>query len=264
MSDDQRIIRDIPYNETELRLALEGPPAGATINGPPPMAFRKGIGMPAALYLNEFGSHLWHVFGEPPYHVGSSLFEGKEWRDVDVRTILWDAEFDKWFPGMVDGRTHSDGKWVALCMAFSELGRRMTGLPIDFQIQRQTQANKAYKDQPRSSLGAVDLRMEKPKAPPAPPVSPAVPRPQNNDVCECSHVFGVHSPHTNGCMVYQCKCTKFVHAAPAPVLERSFLPMTSSPGVCDCGHLSPDHDASGRCHAPDCKCAHWNMHRPNS
>lgn len=38
----------------------------------------------------------------------------------------------------------------------------MTGLPIDFQIQQMTYANEHNRDEPRSALGAVDLRVVKP------------------------------------------------------------------------------------------------------
>lgn len=55
-------------------------------------------------------------------------------------------------------RGPNNGKWVALCMAFSALGKEMTGLPIDFQIQRRTDANKKYPKQPRFALGCVWLR----------------------------------------------------------------------------------------------------------
>jgi hypothetical protein len=114
-----------------------------------------GVGMPAILLLEEFGSQVWNAFGEPPFLVGSAL-AGKQWRDVDVRLILDDGEYEAL--GLGDPRrTHVNGKWVALCLAFSALGRQMTGLPIDFQIQQQTYANKTY-DGPRSSLGMVQLR----------------------------------------------------------------------------------------------------------
>lgn len=114
-----------------------------------------GVGMPAMLMLEEFGSQVWHAFGEPPYLVGSAL-EGKQWRDVDVRLILDDDVYEAM--GLGDPRrTHVNGKWVALCMAFSVLGRHMTGLPIDFQIQQETTANALYSG-PRSSLGMVQLR----------------------------------------------------------------------------------------------------------
>ena len=114
--------------------------------------------MPQMLYLNEFGSQVWAAFGTPPYHVGSSL-HGKKWRDVDVRLMLDDEKYDAMF-GAPHVNEHSCDKWVALCMAFSELGRKMTGLPIDFQIQRSTQANAKYPCT-RSALGITPLRVSR-------------------------------------------------------------------------------------------------------
>jgi hypothetical protein len=116
--------------------------------------------MPAMLKLDEFGSQVWHVFGGPPYHVGSSV-EGKGWRDVDVRVILMDDEWEAW--GLGDP-TNPNAKWVALCWAFAEMGKAMTGLPIDFQIQQATEANRRFptKGHPRSALGCVDLRRARP------------------------------------------------------------------------------------------------------
>lgn len=117
-----------------------------------------GVGMPGHLLLHEFGSQVWHAFGSPPYHVGSSLLS-KTWRDVDVRMILSDDDYAVWELGN-PRYPHKNGKWVALCLAFSALGKQMTGLPIDFQIQQQSLANLAY-DQPRSALGVVALRYAK-------------------------------------------------------------------------------------------------------
>lgn len=115
-----------------------------------------GVGMPAMLHLEQFGSHVWAAFGSPPYLVGSAL-RGKKWRDVDVRLILEDAEYERL--GLGDPRyTHRNEKWVSLVLAYSALAQSMTGLPVDFQIQQQTHANKLY-DGPRSALGMVPLRM---------------------------------------------------------------------------------------------------------
>lgn len=117
---------------------------------------RNRVGMPASLWLHEFGSQVWAAFGEPPYLVGSALVGEREPHDVDVRLILSDEEYEAL--GLGDPRRpHSNAKWVSLVLAYSALGRQMTGLPIDFQIQRRTEANK---DQgPRSALGLVPLRM---------------------------------------------------------------------------------------------------------
>lgn len=117
-----------------------------------------GIGMPHSLWLNEFGSQVWSAFDEIPYHVGSSLF-GKQWRDVDVRVMLDDEAYKS--IGFGDPKhPHQNLKWVSLCLAFSELGKRMTGLPIDFQIQQTTLANEQYRG-PRSALGITGLRIKK-------------------------------------------------------------------------------------------------------
>jgi hypothetical protein len=112
------------------------------------------VGSPAYYYLQQFGSHVWDVFGEPPYQVGSSV-ESKKWRDVDVVAILSDEDWEKWDLG--DLPTQPNAKCITLCMAFSELGKRMTGLPIDFKIQQFTDANKRFKGR-RNALGMVGLR----------------------------------------------------------------------------------------------------------
>jgi hypothetical protein len=121
-----------------------------------------GVGMPANLLLHEFGSHLWFAFDEVLYHVGSSLTK-KMWRDVDVRIMLDDEKYKAMGFGDPE-HPHDNGRWVAYCLAFSELGKRMTGLPIDFQIQQTSHANKLYTSKDghlRSALGMVPLRMAK-------------------------------------------------------------------------------------------------------
>jgi len=115
-----------------------------------------GVGMPATLLLDEFGYQVHAAFGDYPYHVGSSVL-GKTWRDVDVRLILEDAEYERM--GLGDPKyPHHNKKWVSLTLAFSALGKSMTGLPIDFQIQQQTDANENYSQKDgcvRSALGCV-------------------------------------------------------------------------------------------------------------
>ena len=102
-----------------------------------------GVGMPAALYLCQFGQWIYDAFGETAFHCGSSA-ESKTWRDVDVRVMFDDEVFDAMFPGYT-GAHQSDPKWALICAAISELGRKMTGLPVDFQIQRASDANERYK-----------------------------------------------------------------------------------------------------------------------
>jgi hypothetical protein len=111
---------------------------------------RIGTGAPATMRLEGFGQYLADAFGHIPYHVGSST-RGKQWRDVDVRLILPDDHFDALFPGYE--RAHElDALWSLLCNAISELGKQMTHLPVDFQIQRQTEANEKFGGQIRQPL----------------------------------------------------------------------------------------------------------------
>src|SRR5262245_42795651 len=96
-----------------------------------------GVGMPAAIKLQQFSCVVEEFFGEVAYQVGSSLKcqmgLAERWRDVDVRLILPDEDFDAMFGKLTRPRC-LNLKWNAACLAFAALGRDMTGLPIDFQI----------------------------------------------------------------------------------------------------------------------------------
>lgn len=82
--------------------------------------------------------------GLQSYHVGSSITR-PDWRDVDVRCIMDDDEFDALFLG-------ARSRLKFLNVAISEwLGAR-TGLPVDFQFQRMTEANAEFNG-PRSAIG---------------------------------------------------------------------------------------------------------------
>lgn len=105
--------------------------------------------MPAGIWLTKFGVIVRDYFGHVPYQVGSSL-DRKDWRDVDVRLILPDDEFAERF-GDIFRSSETDPKLGAITLAFAALGKQMTGLPIDFQIQPQSHANKLYPG-PRSAL----------------------------------------------------------------------------------------------------------------
>lgn len=96
--------------------------------------------MPQGIWLNKFGIIIRDYFGHVPYHVGSSL-KSKDWRDVDVRLILPDGEFEARF-GQI--QNYNNPKLAAITLAFCALGKEMTGLPIDFQIQPQSHANEKY------------------------------------------------------------------------------------------------------------------------
>ncbi len=92
-----------------------------------------GVGMPAWMHLHLFATIVIDAFGYAPFLMGSAAV-GKDWRDVDVRVIVPDDWFAEQF-GTVDSAHPGGERWTAMCMAFSALGTKMTGLPIDFQIQ---------------------------------------------------------------------------------------------------------------------------------
>lgn len=108
--------------------------------------------MPAGIWLTKFGTIVADYFGDVAYHVGSSL-ERKDWRDVDVRVILPDGEFEQMFGRNQSAETNR--KLAAITLAFAALGKQMTGLPIDFQVQTASHANSRYPGR-RSALIEVD------------------------------------------------------------------------------------------------------------
>lgn len=77
-----------------------------------------------------------------PYLVGS-VMERPDFRDVDVRVILDDEEYD----------ATPEAVWTLLGFLASRHLAAVTGLPVDFQIQRRTDANAAYGNRPRNPLG---------------------------------------------------------------------------------------------------------------
>lgn len=96
--------------------------------------------MPADILLKEFGEYVRAAFGEMAYHVGSSLRTKDGWRDVDVRVLLSDEEYEQQGFGDPERPQHN-AKWVATTLAWSAFGRALTGLPIDFQVQQRSWAN---------------------------------------------------------------------------------------------------------------------------
>lgn len=96
--------------------------------------------------LNEACKVITEAFGSMPMLVGS-VMEDPEYRDVDLRTILDDEEFDAIF---------GDRQffWALFCMAVSSHLRSVTGLPVDYQVQRMTEANAKYGGGVRNPFGA--------------------------------------------------------------------------------------------------------------
>ena len=82
------------------------------------------------------------------YLVGSSL-ERRDFRDVDVRFIMSDEAYDRLFR---DAGGWLNPLWSLLCVTLSQWLSQQSGLPVDFQFQRQTQANAKHPGM-RSPLG---------------------------------------------------------------------------------------------------------------
>lgn len=125
----------------------EEPPAPPA---PAPTSKRKVSHLSTAQFasLNNACKPIKEMFGHCPYLVGSST-ERADYRDVDVRSIIPDDEWDALFKDR-------DRFWALFCWAVSEMLSRMTGLPVDYQCQRMTEANAKFGDlgaHPRNPLG---------------------------------------------------------------------------------------------------------------
>lgn len=87
---------------------------------------------------------VYDAFGSPPYLVGSVLTR-PDFRDIDLRLILPDADVDRLCSigtNMAD-RTLGSAVRLLLNIAISDLIAKAANLswPIDFQIQSMTEAN---------------------------------------------------------------------------------------------------------------------------
>lgn len=97
--------------------------------------------------LNAIGSILNKAFIVGVFQVGSSL-ERPNYRDVDLRCIMYDKDFEAMFFDM--GKLN-DLRLKLLNAAMSEWASTRTGLPIDFQFQSITEANEKYGGLPRNA-----------------------------------------------------------------------------------------------------------------
>ncbi len=155
---------------SDSTIRKEGRPKRKTVN--------IGTGSPACLLLDQWGHLVELALGETPYQVGSSIV-GKKWRDVDVRVIMDDEQFDSLFgkaphPSMTPF-------WNALCTAFSLWGQSFTGLPIDFQIQRRSRVTQSDWDKARSPLGVATFGVINRERPPWNRWHKEETEPRNND-----------------------------------------------------------------------------------
>ena len=114
------------------------------------------LSMACSLLVEAYGPHV--------YLVGSSL-ERRDYRDVDVRCILDDDDFDRHFPGAMSAANPSlHALWSITCAAISLWLSQQSGLPIDFQIQRRTEINKQAGNTQRHPLGLFVRSTEVPDA----------------------------------------------------------------------------------------------------
>lgn len=103
------------------------------------------IGAPAIFELKLACQQLDEAFDSfGIYHVGSSL-DRPDWRDVDVRMIMNDADFEVMFPGVLEHvYWEFNPRWLIMTGSISAWLSERTGLPIDFQFQPQSYANKKF------------------------------------------------------------------------------------------------------------------------
>jgi hypothetical protein len=85
-----------------------------------------------------------------PYLVGTATERGP-FRDVDVRLIMEDEAFDKMAEGIGMAAI-----WF-LGLGLGQYLASLTGLPIDFQFQRATEANAIHGEKMRNPLGLRHL-----------------------------------------------------------------------------------------------------------
>jgi hypothetical protein len=81
------------------------------------------------------------AFGDFGCYLVGSATERRNYRDVDVRFIMADAVYDRMFKPDQAGHGYVNSLWSLLCQTISLWLSQQSGLPIDFQIQRQTEAN---------------------------------------------------------------------------------------------------------------------------
>jgi hypothetical protein len=101
------------------------------------------VGAPAIFALEQACQHICDAFGGYGCYIVGSALERPNWRDVDVRYIMSDAQFEEVFPGAMPC-WEQDARWLLLTVSISQWLSKQTGLPVDFQFQPQTHANERH------------------------------------------------------------------------------------------------------------------------
>jgi hypothetical protein len=111
------------------------------------------VGSPAFFHLNHAVLIIKYAFDATPYLVGSSV-TNRNWRDIDIRVMLDDDQYDRLFPNAPrNPRLHP--LWSLMCATVSDWLTLASGVPVDFQIQRQSVANEMFSGKPRVPLGIL-------------------------------------------------------------------------------------------------------------
>lgn len=116
-------------------------------------------GAPACFALELALRQVTEAFNCTACYIVGSVLERSDWRDVDVRMIMDDEDFDKEFPDAGRHWEH-DAKWLLLTVSISEWLSKQSGLPIDFQFQSMTHANNQHKGR-REATGFRIFKEEK-------------------------------------------------------------------------------------------------------
>jgi hypothetical protein len=105
---------------------------------------------------------LWEAFEDGGVYLVGTAVKREAFRDVDVRLILADKRYDRLKKAL-------GAEGIAfLGIATGQYLASLTDLPIDFQVQRQTEANHHHPGGMRNPLGLRHLSNFEGDAPPVP------------------------------------------------------------------------------------------------
>lgn len=133
--------------------AITPPPEDVTLNRVKKASY---VGAPASFTLEVVCQQINAAYDYCEYahiYMVGSVLQRADWRDVDLRMIMSDGDFRREFPDAYDnGAWEFDAKWILLTTSISGYLSKLTGLPVDFQFQPMTFANKHHRG-PRNAMG---------------------------------------------------------------------------------------------------------------
>ena len=116
------------------------------------MATGNFLGAPATRRLEQACIIVNAAFNETCYLVGSAL-DRRDYQDVDVRMIFDDDKFDTLF-GKNGFSSHAPF-WALLHVSVSTYLSQLTGLNVDFQIQKRSNLRRLDEAKKRCPLGIL-------------------------------------------------------------------------------------------------------------